>query len=743
MFASSIHSLVLGGDGWWNPQWKYRKLIRVTVPPLPAPELFSPSPNLTPSSKEVISRALALPLFVRVRLNGEGNFAPDGKDLRVINTSGKLVPHLLASLQETGEAIIFFKPTVIATGDYWVYYGNPKAPAPKSPEWKVPSGVGFVRVFRHTYGGFPYSPSALRTAMKRLSLPLASRWVAVPKLLRSSPALSLSRGETVLTLSHGFLRIPVEDRYWFALNAGGCAVLYLNGEEVQSTQGLRRPNLVEWPRRKRYELSRGWYHYLVVQAESATRYGLALGVRRSGKSLFTPISPPFGQNFLEAEVRRFDSVEDEARVFFSYETAPVAVKLVEGKIVAYVEFLTRFPIPDGARLLWTIDKEEMEGRRAYALLELGKQHTVTLRLSRDARTLGSYTRLLSIPSLPLEKAEVHFDIIYFPHIVYSTEDTNLTFRVTNETSSPIIARCEVRLSGFDGSGGKSFDLVLPARGEDSASFPISFSEFKAPTGTIQTRITIGNEEYVNESIRVIRSPRGISALEASLGYLWNQEGERIIIVAELEDPARYRRWAPLRWLKARTSRRPPRILLFGSPMQNTPASAKPFKNYVAHLKSVLSSRVESFNFVSRSGRPNPLLSDLPLFARKLSERKLNTFIISPGPEDAFCGESVWLFERSLDVMIDLIREKEERARIILVSPPPLAENPRLSRPYHDAMRRIARTHHTAFVDLGKIFSGEKSDWLRLYREPGGKIIHFYPNEEAQKRIAEEISEYVR
>lgn len=742
---------------WWDAQWPYRKFLTVPLPPVPPAETFGISPAIPEVQKKALLEDLQLPIFVRVVINGEGHFAPNEADIRVVDPSvgdpaKAVIPHKVVERLGGGEVVLMFRaPPGGQTREFCVYYGNLAAPAPPEPEWSVPAGNAFVKVLSHAYGGYPYSASALKTALQNIVGSKSKGWTPLSEIRLPINPWGVLSGETVVNLYHGFLLIPVDDRYWVSLNSGGTAIVFLDGKETQSAAGSGSPN-EEWTRRQKYELREGYHHFLVVQSESQDYHGLWLGIRQSGKSFFTPVGYQMGRAYIEAEVTRFDTQDAACQPFFTYHLPHTAIEIKDpsaagkskpGRIAAYVELRDRSRYGKEVKRLWRIDERTAEGSRSAALLDLGTPYDVKLELKKGTQTLGEYSRRIEIPSLPVETVNLFFDVIYFPYIVYAKEQTNITFRLTNETSSPILAECQVVFKGFKTGRLKPFELTVPPKGEESALVPLSFSEFTASTGSIGIKVFVGRQQYFDESFQIIHSPRAIEDLHPGMGCLLNAADERVIITTDLEDPAKYRRGAIFKWVAGIAKSPPAKVLLLGSPMRNEAKHGQQAKTYLDLVKEHFSTVKRQFSFVERAKTLNPILADLPLLARELSKSKPDLVIISPGPDDAYYGESVWVYERSLDVMIDLIRNANPGARIVLVSPPPLAENVKLSALYVEAMRTISRQHHTQFVDLHGLLTKNDPDWLRLYREPGGKVIYLYPTEDGQKRIAEEVLKYVR
>jgi len=242
------------------------------------------------------------------------------------------------------------------------------------------------------------------------------------------------------------------------------------------------------------------------------------------------------------------------------------------------------------------------------------------------------------------------------------------------------------------------------------------------------------------------SPDELDLLRSGLGALFDHEGRRVMLCAEVEDPDRHLRWVFARYIHEQMLARRWRLLLFGDAMSNLVGPDESFTDYVGILKARFERAGRPFDFVPRSSGVAPALADIILFGNTLKrlDPLPDIIVLCPGLGDVAHAVGLRDFVRSFDVMIDLVRATGKSIQVIIVSPPPSPWNRRLSADYARALRRLARDHHVHFVDLHELMTrrGAAADpnWAeRYYSIPETDGLYFEnPNEAAQKLIADAI-----
>jgi len=242
------------------------------------------------------------------------------------------------------------------------------------------------------------------------------------------------------------------------------------------------------------------------------------------------------------------------------------------------------------------------------------------------------------------------------------------------------------------------------------------------------------------------TPDELALLQGGLGALYDHEGRRVMLCAQVEDPDRHLRWVFARYIHERLIAQRRRVLLFGERMSNLVAPDQSFTDYVAILKQRFEKARRPFEFAPRSTGLAPALADIVLFGRTLEklDPPPDIVILCPGLGDVSHAVGLRDFVRSFDVMIDLVRATGKSIQLIIVSPPPSPWNKGLSAAYARALRRLARDHHVHFVDLHDLMTrrgaAKDPNWVeRYYAIPDTEGLYYEnPNETAHRLIADAI-----
>ncbi|GEM_PF-4217451 len=98
--------VLLSQSNWWDKKWQYRVLLSVEE-----------------SEYRTFQQVAKISFFPK------GNIKPDGSDIRVLDSTGSVVPCLVQSGSSPGEIVVFFQA---ASGkNFTLYYGNPEAGQPE------------------------------------------------------------------------------------------------------------------------------------------------------------------------------------------------------------------------------------------------------------------------------------------------------------------------------------------------------------------------------------------------------------------------------------------------------------------------------------------------------------------------------------------------------------------------------------------------------------------------------------
>lgn len=329
-----------------------------------------------------------------------------------------------------------------------------------------------------------------------------------------------------------------------------------------------------------------------------------------------------------------------------------------------------------------------------------------------------------------------------PLFVYSKEQNNICVNISNSDRwSTRTAKVTLTLKPKGGKQVKmwrSFDVRN--KRDDAVLVPFDMSAFPNREGTMEVLVTEGKEEVYSCSIAVRDSFAGLKGIKVESGSLVDSKGVRQMICTTLEDQAKYRKWAPIKWVAKRVNRSAKKVLVFGSKMVNSPSKAQ--GPYVDALKKTVEKEEESFTFQARGEGLRPMFEDLLKAEDLVKKHKPDIFVFCPGVGDAYNSVPVRDFTRALDVMIDQVRERKTPPRIILVTPVPMLSDLEFSEELAEAVCEIAKLHHTDVVDLRKVLAKKNESLLKAYGDEESNVFHRYPTVEAQERIAEAIADYI-
>jgi hypothetical protein len=333
--------------------------------------------------------------------------------------------------------------------------------------------------------------------------------------------------------------------------------------------------------------------------------------------------------------------------------------------------------------------------------------------------------------------------VSFANIVYNDERTSIAVRLRNPAYSPLVLRAVAKLRK-DGETQILVNSLIPigAQGENFVIIPVDMKQLSDKRADVSLDLTLGKEVLDSKAIRLIPSPERLADLEAQLGGLYDSEGCRIMIGADLEDPDRHMRWVFAKYLRdevyARHAGTRTNILLFGDRMTNPVEPNEEFTDYVTRIRRHLKEEGRDFRFVARTEGLLPTIADVARFAKTLEslDEIPDIVVISPGLADVAQATGQRDFARSIDVMIDCVRATGKRVKIVVVSPPPFPRNRRLSRNYTEALETVARKHHVAFLNLDRLLAEPSENWERLYYASSAEgVFYKNPGDLAHRRIA--------
>jgi hypothetical protein len=711
---------------WWDEAWQFRKTVRVEFPghggDLPVDFFRSKEAARLLGERSLTAKAVIL--FEQ----GGGNA---GREVVVVDAEGNVVPSRAYATGWGKKVSVLFQAQPV-TAIYHIYYGNPKARRQRA-RWASTSYPLIMVTVPVDKPGALRSPSiAARAVLVDPKKTRPAGKIGTYHVSNLTNPFGLKAGQDYVTLYTGLMYAPATGRYEFAVDAGGTAHLLIDGGLVLTAEGGKKPAR-NWKRRSSLNLREGVHRFTILHGERADAQGIRVGWQPPGErdiELMTGVA--FARsNYLPVRIVGLEERDEAVTPFFTIDPPDVAFR-VAGDRTRVPLRLNNLTVARNATFRWTVGKQAYEGREPQVLADAGGDCTVVLDALVDGKSVGTYSRSISLKALRIVEPNVAVEMVSCPLISYHGEESHLTFKLTSlcDATLPIIAERRV------GDQKKATSLQLAPR----AVRPIEVDLPELPKDTdaldVEFRLSAGPLQLATRSLRVIRPGPHLARLRQHLGHLVDSEGRRVVIVTDLEQEAQHRRWLILRWLAGQARSPAERILVFGDPMRNV---ADGPSAYVDQLQRRARGLNRSVTLVeSGQSRVVPCVGDLPAFAQALAKHRPELVVVSPGSHDARSGVHRRTWARCLDVMIDLARHQPEPPRLVFVTPPPLVDDLKTSRGLADAMRAVARRHNIPCVDLHDLLIRDKS-WRKAYQQdPRDLVFDLYPNAKAQRTIAEAI-----
>ena len=781
-----------GASGWWNAEWQSRKLVHVELPefaePAPLQKLCEPEPEFG----RIVVRAM-----IQRELPGPG----DNSDVRVVDLDGNLLPAKVRPADAEGLTEVLF-PAHEKSADYYIYYDNPNAGPPPQSDW-TPS-ANSIRYATVRHDGAPgFELSSVLNGIEAGFEVLSRQKFNMIAGLYQVPRTKGNRGEAgkLFSTFEAYLYCPMDGRYDFSVDNKGSSYVLIDGELVVEARALY-PTPRTWPQPDNVVLKAGYHHLRLVLISEGQGQRIRFGWSIPGARTVKTVNPRNYAKYIDASITGFERLDGVDRAFFSYSIPPEALILSRGRAsareqslippdtevpAAYTTFqnLSTLAGSDGVSYRWQFEQTPMpaqpragggeNGSASFGrvvsqehspgvFLQLGKSYNVQLEVLRDGAVVDTYSRKVSATlqgagrlaraSGNLDKDDlvynvikpwVEFEVLQAPNIVYQEEKTSVSVRVVSNLNHPVPFDWSVRVSSQDESRGSLGGSFLVGAGtEVIKTFPLDLGEFSGGEGEMTISASVLGTQMRRVDFALVPSPSEFSNLVVQETHLVRKAGDaapqRVIICSTYEDEAKYRKWMFLKYAARKLDRSSKRVLLFGSPMMNAPQPGQVLTGYFDHLRQLVKDDTASFDFVRRGGGLSPVLSDIATLSGWLNQNDPQVAVICPGLQEVELGASLDDYGRGLDVLIDLLRARGHYVKIVLVSPPPLVSNPQLSKLYRDMTRRIAKTHHAAFVDIHSTIL-KQDRWQDAYTtSPGSPVHQLYPNEATQKLIAEQIAD---
>jgi tetratricopeptide (TPR) repeat protein len=234
------------GPKWWNKAWPYRRAVEVSK-----------------RGQEYGDTDLAWCTF------GAGEeMSKNGRDIRVTDENGKLVPHAIVYAEPGKRCEIVFKTN--GPGTYYVYYGNRKA-GPGAKSLKLERGL--VLETRNRPRGRCNSWSDFQKLLKQ-STTVYGRGVRRKVYDGFNP---YGPSDNYISIYTGYIYCQTPGTYRFASNSDNSSFVFVDGKKIVDWPGEHGPSGAYGQHNGAAKLSKGFHKLEYYHEESTGGQACVLG----------------------------------------------------------------------------------------------------------------------------------------------------------------------------------------------------------------------------------------------------------------------------------------------------------------------------------------------------------------------------------------------------------------------------------------------------------------------------------
>lgn len=713
--ATGGRAAAAGSDtpAWWDPAWQNR-LIIATVEPELAGQINT----------------------ARVLLQKGEPVHAAGQDVRVVDDRLGTVPHVVVPQQDGTLAVEFCVENAVSDR-YCVYFNNPDAPAAVH-KWHKRAGGLYLETrplqpkWRQNASNLGYMQKAIGACTAVYGKKL---W---PRI--NDTHNPFGSDDLYLSVYSGDLFCPETGQYGFATDSDDSSFLLINDSLVAQWPGGHVPSQT-WEHQGTINLTRGIHKITYYHVETYGGQLCRAGWKRPSDEHFSVIpAKAFVRELPTLTMARQERAEP-LNAFFEFEEAGALRLGSDEYIFPAVQFRSRatsflgkvvshyWEFGDGSVSEDTHPKHEYAAKGTY-------QVKLTVR-----DTLGfedAVTRTVTAAAEDVRNVVLFFDMQKSATILEPGHALSVVLRFRSQIG-PI--RLDLR-SVFTSVSGRLLE-------DTSESMELRAGEWYTTRRTYQPgvtqhsallRLSYGGRAVRDRTIDMVptRSPYG--PLRVDNENLVSPDGH--IVVLKLDE-------APLRrgdvGRRFRAGERPLRVLVIDDSLSPAATGGTVANTYYGMLAKFIEQGPPGTKVdLRRVGRYPQSSGYLPLV--RLS--RLSEDVIAQRPDVVLlvCSISDILnylpehtFEAFLKASLDQILSQTQ-ADVFLITPPPLAVNKFISKPYAMAAKRVAQRRAVPTVDLYSLFFLREKELLSFYQDEVDPDPVFYlePNPKGQRLVAREL-----
>jgi len=715
-----------GGWQWWNENWNYRLIVAV-VPAGQRGGIEVAHVNLAEQSE--LCR-------------------PDGRDVRVLDSQGRIVPHDVRLRDNKTLDVHFFLPADVQT--FYVYYGNPNAET-VDYEWPATSGGGLTLETR------PIGASAARADQ-------IGEWLEkFPSVFRKQPwgqvydlENPFGRDDLYMSIYEGVIYCPEDGQYVFAVKADDVASFEIEGlpgplcwrdagVPNQQWEDARHPHAT-----CRITLRKGIYHIRYCQIENWGTQLAALGWRKPSSDAIVAVPPQAFVKYLPADiVGRQEFGQDLAPFFMAEHRYNLVVNSSDSRF-PFFRFQSRSLLPGGWDRDWSYewdfgDGSSGSGPVVYHEFDALKTYEVALTVRSAWGQQGRIVRPVSPGAGPLKYMTLEMVVESPVEMARAGRPVRLNVFLRNRGTlkRPLLLECVTEHWSAAGQErtveSSTIEDLEPTLSEDGGWLRVA-KELPPPEDNLylSLRLLLHGIPVVERRLGVLRTDRPLGELREEQGQeLQDAEGRQVMLVlahvAADDAPAR-------RLCEEKTGK--VKVLAFDEGLAGPPGPENR-GSYLRLLQELLDRAYGGLHFEIERSCTNGQGGYLPIrrfvaARRELMLAKPNLVLLVCQPEAVANGVPIDAFEHYLVASLDQILT-QSRAAVVVVTPPPVPGRGDLARAYAKTAKRVGLAKKVAVVDLYSRFLLTEG-WPALLEAAGERhrCFQLFPNLRGQRWIAREI-----
>ncbi len=726
IFIFSLPRLSAANTSWWNDRWKYRLITRV-VPPERRGEINTARVKFREQSRHC---------------------APKGRDIRVIDHSGKVVPHRVKT-GKRGLTVMFRVRPQAQT--YYVYYGNPDARAVKH-QWEERLGGLTLETFelpRKTYRAKDL-PSLLEANPERYG---RSAWPQINDL--KNP---FGKNDRYISRYTGTIYCAEQGPYTFALNADDMALFRLMMDKKTIVSAWRDGGVPSetWKDPEHGHayvttpgpLKPGVYRFVYFHGENGGAQLAKLGWEKPSSDAVTTVPPRAFIQYLPVTIRGREKLDRTLNPFFT-EHHRYTLSVNGGK-VSFPRYHFKSRSKENKTSIvsyqWSFgDGTQATGRSVSHEFPELKPYDVTLSIKTKAGDTASITRRVFPSPEPRKRMTIRMDAQFENQIpiLPAGQQAQLKIFIKNISGLPHALVFQNLLAQNDGKGKHRItDEQTIARLKPSSGGPSGWrmlrTSFALPEKNVYSRLQLlmHGRSIVERDLAVL----------STHGPLDNMQIDRS---GNLRDAAN--RLVLLRLAGVSSTNAPDRQLCHPdsgtirvlSLNQSLVGRGHDDEHFVRSLTELFKKRYPSLTIVPSRPRTSlrpesTIISRFLETRRKILDADPNIVILATRPETVLNNVPQNAFRAYLIATLDQI-QTQTSAGIVMVTPAPLPARPALSSKYAAIMKRVGLKTGVTVTDL---YSRLRltPDWKKFFRQPGSQhpSHNIHLNENGQKLLARKI-----